>query len=163
MPEYQVGNSALPRGQAHAGCGATEPRLSVRPPVTTIRTHFKPPKTVFLSSYPSCPPFTSFSASQRRPLAYIFPGELHPVCHKTANFAAFSKPVPEITKICNLPCSGYPKIPNRIPKRPRIKVGEIHSSRMRETGYHSLSDWGSSTENREQVQARLVIILKQPG
>ena len=31
VPEFQVGNSALPWGQAHAGCGATAP-LSVKIP-----------------------------------------------------------------------------------------------------------------------------------
>jgi hypothetical protein len=31
VPEFQVGNRAFPRGQAHAGCGATAP-LSVKIP-----------------------------------------------------------------------------------------------------------------------------------
>jgi len=134
---FRLGKGCFTGGSPRRLWGDRAP-LSVRPPVNTVRTIFKtPPKRCSFHRTPPTPPATSFSASQRRPFAYIFSGKLHPVCHKKANFAVFSKHVPEITKMCNLPCSGYPENPDRSPIQPRIKVGEIHSSRVPETANYS--------------------------
>ena len=69
--------------------------------------------------------------------------------------------------MCNLPCSGHPKILNQSPIQPRILGGEIDSPRVPESRAvfvvrQGVIDGETVAGCGERVQARLVIIQKKP-